>query len=132
MMLRAIVIPRMKIVGHLTDKIEEIRPLADTAAVAFPIGGMQILDHIGSTGREFWEKHLKAGADVLHHVAAIVEHHIHAAHFFDHAVKEGGVVLRSDPDLSGDAVISGAGGVYVDAEEHRVRAKELAPHRQRP
>src|SRR6056297_1069660 len=127
----AVMIPAMHVIHKLAHIVEEIGILTQPPSKTGPIGGMQILDHVSSTKADLLEHDFKGLAHMWHHVAAIIEHDIHAAHLGYDRFEKGRIVLRADPDLSVNAVIRAAVFVDIYSENNGLWPEIAAPHRER-
>ena len=124
------VIPAVHIVHHIPDLIEEIRLRRNAPFPGWPIGCVQIFDHVEPARTDLRQQYVQRCLDVLHDVTAIIQHDVDAAHFRNHLVQKCRIVLRSDAHLAVDAVIGRASGGDVDPENRGIRPKILAPHGQ--
>jgi hypothetical protein len=106
---------------------ERIRFINSTP-IFFPIGGVEIFNHVEAILRKLRVQKIECRIDVVHLMASIVKYHIGNTEFVNHRLQKSLITLIADANEDARPFITLAVLLNVNSDNPRHRTKEALPH----
>src|SRR5487761_91087 len=122
---------RVEAVYEALRAVDEGVWIIDIAAELLPVSGMQVFDHVHAVLGHPGIEEIEGLVNILHEMAAVIQHHVWRAELVDQTLQELDVALVTNAHENAGLFVLLAALLDVDPDDFRHGAEVALPHLQR-